>query len=335
MDAEKPRSENREDARKRAEALTTPPPESKKAESPAEEGTGRALTERQRIEARKRRQARRRRPFKGNPLQRGLKATGFEIRRTASFLGNAVLAALASLGPVFSKFGMAVVWLTEAAGKGLGVLRRLWIRLLVAIGGAIRAADRVVTPQRALLVVSAAAAILLAVSQFKGLGAIEIGQPGYAGIEDLARAPTIDHTTPAGVHTKIMVPVAIAALLAVVVIALGSLRAQARRFSRWRRLASMVLVTVGLLSLVVTLLIDLPRAMDTTDAELAYADVSAVLLSGFWLELASGAALAISGLALLFEPSADRVRRREREPRGQDRNASRVPKEARVTGSRA
>lgn len=335
MDPEKPRSEDREDARKRADALTTPPPTGEKSNGPAEKGPGPALTERQRIEARKRRQARRRRPFKGNPLQRGLKATGFEIRRTASFLGNAVLAALASLGPVFSKFGMAVVWLTDAAGRGLGVLRRLWIRLLVALGGAVRAADRVLTPHRALLVVAAAAAILLVIAQFKGLGAIEIGQPGYAGIEDLARAPTIDHTTPAGVHTRIMVPVAVTALLAVIVIALGSLRSQARRFSRWRRLASMVLITVGLLSLVVTLLIDLPRAMDTTDAELAYAEVSAVLLSGFWLELASGAALAITGFALLFEPSTNRVRRRQREPGERGRNTSRVRNEARVTGSRA
>ncbi len=47
------------------------------------------------------------------------------------------------------------------------------------------ALDRVVTPHRALLLVAALAAVLLGVSQYKGLGATEIGQQGYVGIEDL------------------------------------------------------------------------------------------------------------------------------------------------------
>jgi len=300
-------------------------PEAPKEKDPAAKPV---LTEKQRIEARRARQARRRRPVKGNPLSRGMRATGFEIRRTAVFLGNAVLAALAALGPAFSAIGMGLVWLIDRIGVGLKALGRLVSRLLVALGRLVVSLDRVLTPHRALLLVAAVAAVLLGMSQYKGLGAIEIGQPGYAGIEDLARAPAIDHTTPAGVHTQILVPIALLALLAVGVIVLGGVQSFARRVGRWRRLASMTLVAIGLLTLVVGLLVDLPDATDTTEASLAYSGVKAVLLSGFWLQLAAGAALTVSGLALLLEPSARPVADRKRERR-------REPETSNVAGSRA
>ncbi|HNK67048.1 MAG TPA: hypothetical protein PKJ89_11970, partial [Solirubrobacterales bacterium] len=268
-----------------------------------------ALTEKQRIEARRARQSRsHRKSPEGNALSRGLRATGFEVRRTASFIGGGVIAALAALGPLFSSAGMGLVWLIERIGEGLKVLGRVTGRAVAALGRAVVAADRVITPHRALLLVAAIAAVLLAVSQFKGLGQIEIGQSGYSGFQDLARAPAIDHTTPAGVHTKILVPIAGLALVAVAVILLGGLASTAGRFSRFRRLASMVLVTIGLLTLAVALLVDLPDARDTTEAALAYSGVKAVLLSGFWLELAAGAALTVTGFALLFEPSPGRAR---------------------------
>lgn len=279
-----------------------------------------ALTEKQRIEARRARQSQRRRNSpEGNAVSKGLRATGFEIRRTASFLGGAVLAALASLGPVFSSIGMGLVWLIEKAGHGLKALGRLIGRAVAALGRVVVAADRVITPHRALLLVAALAAVLLGISQFKGLGQIEIGQSGYSGFQDLARAPAIDHTTPAGVHTKILVPIAAVALAAVAAILLGGLAGTAKRFSRFRRLASMVLVAIGLLTLVIALLIDLPDARDTTEASLAYAGVKAILLSGFWLELAAGAALTVTGFALLFEPSPGRARekRPEKQPQGE------------------
>ena len=278
------------------------------------------LTEKQRIEARRARQSRRRRkPVEGNPLSKGLRATGQEIRRTASFLGNAVIAALAALGPAFSAVGMGLVWLIEQVGKGLKAAHRLARRALAGLGRAVVALDRVITPGRALILIAALAAILLGVSQFKGLGQIEIGQSGYAGFEDLARAPAIDHTTPAGVHTKILVPIAAVAFAAVIVILLGSIASTAKRFSSLRRLAAMVLVAIGILTLVVALLIDLPDAKDTTEASLAYSGVVAVLLSGFWLELAAGAALTVSGIALLFQPAANRAR----EPRPERSKSSR------------
>ena len=191
------------------------------------------LTEKQRIEARRARQSRRRKKSpEGNALSKGMRATGFEIRRTASFIGGSVVAALAALGPLFSSAGMGLVWLIEKVGNGLRFLGRLIGRAVAVIGRAVAALDQVVTPHRALILVAAIAAVLLGVSQFKGLGQIEIGQAGYAGFQDLARAPAIDHTTPAGVHTKILVPVAAAALAAVAVILLGGLASTTSRFAR-------------------------------------------------------------------------------------------------------
>lgn len=309
-------------AQKRAESLKSA--RDRDNPSPAGRGTssgdggdraGRpALTERQRREARSARKGRRRRPEKGNPVSRALAAASFEVRRTVSFLGRALLAALGALGPVFSSVGMGLVWLVDSAGRLLAALSGLIARAIAGLGRALVAIDRVVTPRRALILVAGLATIVLGISQYKGLGSIEIGQPGYVGIEDLARAPAIDRTTPAGVHTRILVPVAAAGLLAAVVLALGSFGTFTKRFQRFSRLASMVLVAIGLLTLAVALLIDLPDATDTTEAALAYAGVRARLLSGFWLELAAGFSLTLTGLALLLEPTAQRARSRSRRP---------------------
>ncbi|MCB0860233.1 MAG: hypothetical protein KDB54_06220 [Solirubrobacterales bacterium] len=327
MDPDQPKRDDRTDppeggnpdARRRAEGLTARQvSESRKSDSGKPERP--TLTEKQRIEARRARQARRRhKPVEGNPLSKGMRATGIEIRRTASFLGGAVLSALAALGPAFSAAGMGLVWLIERAGAGLKALGRQVGRASAAVGRAVVALDRVITPGRALVLIAAVAAVLLGVAQFKGLGQIEIGQSGYSGFQDLAKAPAIDHTTPADVHTDVFVPIAVVAFAAALVILLGSVAPSAKRFSSLRRLASMLLVAIGLLTLAVALLVDLPDATDTAEASLAYSGVEAVLLSGFWLELAAGAALAASGFALLYEPSTGRIGQRHPESRREGR----------------
>lgn len=329
MDPESPKPEKPGDtdgksddsARKRVDSLSSKKRDEKEPGAAGKEDTGKpVLTERQRIEAREARRKKRASPAPqgANPLAKGLKATGFEIRRTAYFLGRSVIAALAALGPVFSKVGVGLVWLLERAGDLFKAVRRLVARAITVLGRVLVSLDRVLTPHRALILVAGLAAIILGVSQFKGLGQIEIGQAGYAGIEDLARAPAMDKTTPAGVHTRIFVPIAALAFVSVLVILLGGIGTQARRFGRFRRLASMTLVMIGLLTLVVALLVDLPDATDTTEAALAYAEVKARLLSGFWLELAAGTTLAVSGLALLLEPGPQRIRESRRQPRDTD-----------------
>ena len=64
--------------------------------------------------------------------------------------------------------------------------------------------------------------------------------------------------------------------------------------------AGIILAAAGGLTIIVALAIDLPKALDVSEAELSYAGVKAVLLSGFWLELGAGAVLAVTGLATLI-----------------------------------
>ena len=67
--------------------------------------------------------------------------------------------------------------------------------MLAALRGlrtALRFAERVVTPERAVAFVVIAAAIILAASQFVDYRGVEIGAPAYAGVESVAPAPQTD-----------------------------------------------------------------------------------------------------------------------------------------------
>jgi hypothetical protein len=68
----------------------------------------------------------------------------------------------------------------------------------------------------------------------------------------------------------------------------------------------------GHATLGVGLAIDLPRGLDSASASVAYADAQPVLLSGFWLEIASGVVLAAAGLMMALSPSGAEARSRRR-----------------------
>ncbi len=261
------------------------------------------LTEKQRIEARKRRQARRRRTHRGNVLSRGLRATGHEIKRTGAFLGRSLVAGFEALGPVGKGIRQGLGWL----GSTLVRLFRLGLAVVgaitAAVGRALVALDRIATPHRALIAVALVASALLAVSQFVDFRATEIGQPGYAGIEDIATAPRVDVATPTGSHSILLL---IGSALAFGAIA-GSVLTG-------RRSWGLVLASVGGVTVLVSLAVDLPNGLDLAEAGLSYSGVSAVLLSGFWLQLASGVALAAAGLLLPLNPAGD-LPTRARAPR--------------------
>src|SRR4051794_7388786 len=83
--------------------------------------------------------------------------------------------------------------------------------------GAARGATRVsavVTPRRAIGGVVVAAGACLVASQFLDYRAVEIGQPGYAGLPSVARPPTVDVRTAGQAHSYLLVPLGtLAALL--------------------------------------------------------------------------------------------------------------------------
>src|SRR5437868_6935357 len=156
-----------------------------------------------------------------------------------------------------------------------------WVRRACRfLAGAATAASRVVTPGRAAAVVLIGTGALLVASQFIDYRAVEIGQPGYAGLPDVARAPTVDARTAGAAHAYLLVPIGLAAIA---VGALG-LRRETRRLG-------LLVAALGLLSLAVILLVDLPHGLDEGSQTSHFAGTSAVLEDGFYAELAAAGGL--------------------------------------------
>ena len=83
---------------------------------------------------------------------------------------------------------------------------------LAAIGRFLRVASRIVTPARALTVVVAGAAVLLALSQFADYRSVTVGTDAYAEVETVAPAPEKERDETGSAHAYLMVPLAVVAL---------------------------------------------------------------------------------------------------------------------------
>jgi hypothetical protein len=206
--------------------------------------------------------------------------------------------------PPIARLGRAARRLGGRAGRRLRPLAVLLLRALSKLERgllrsrdlAVRAATRAsaaLTPERAIGAAILASAACLAVSQFIDYRAVEIGRSGYAGLP-AARAPTVGAEAAGQAHAYLLVPVALfAALLALV----------ALRSERRRGLARAVFA-LGLLSLAVVLLVDLPAGLDVGGQASRFSGASAVLLDGFYAEIASAAGLMIGALLLVAAPKA-------------------------------
>ncbi len=161
-------------------------------------------------------------------------------------------------GPVYAGAGRLARW----AGRRLRPLGVLALRLLGlaerrarrAAAWAVRTSTRagaVITPERAICGVIVASAACLLASQFVDYRGVEVGGPGYAGLPEAARAPTVGVETPVDAHSYLLVPVALLA---------GGLGVAAARSQR-RRLGRGVFV-LGLLTVAVVLLVDRPAGLD-------------------------------------------------------------------------
>ena len=187
-----------------------------------------------------------------------------------------------------------------------------WLRQAsaVAVKGATRA-SAVLTPQRAVCGVIVASALCLVVSQFVDFRSVEIGQPGYAGLA-AAAAPTVAAKAPVDVHSYVLIPIALLAAVA----AAMALRPERRGLGR-------VVVALGLLSIAVIGLIDLPAGLDEGAQATRFSGATAVLENGFYAELAAAAGLVLGGLLYYARPCRIRInlsgraasaRRRRRRP---------------------
>jgi hypothetical protein len=182
---------------------------------------------------------------------------------------------------------------------GVRLLRLLSViekRLLGLAAWARRAATRasgVLTPQRGICLTILASAACLIAAQFVDYRAVEVGQLAYAGLP-AASAPTVDAQTAGQAHAYLLIPVALLA---------GALALMALRRERRRGLGRIVFV-LGLASLAVTLLVDLPSGLDVGAEASRFAGAKAVLYDGFYAQIAAAAGLMLGGALLVLAPKA-------------------------------
>jgi hypothetical protein len=225
--------------------------------------------------------------------------------------------------------GRVLSLLRRLAGRGWRLARPVvrrafrllgWLepRLLRARDRAVRAsvrASRVVTPERGICLAILAAAACLAASQFVEYRAVEVGQPGYAGLP-AAEPPTVGEERTGEPHSYLLLPVAaLAALLA----AAGMRTPRRRRGDDRRRDESgriatgfgpsaprrgRIVFALGAIGVAVALLVDMPAGLDEGGQRSLFSGATAVLRDGFHAELASSAALMLTGLLLAWAPKA-------------------------------
>jgi hypothetical protein len=178
-------------------------------------------------------------------------------------------------------------------------------------------ASAVLTPERAICGVIVASAICLVVSQFISYRSIEIGQPAYAGLTG-ASPPTVGVKTAGEAHSYLLIPIALFAAIA------GTLALRPNRRGLGR-----VVVALGLLSIAVILLVDLPAGLDAGAQTSRFAGATAVLDSGFYAQLAAAGGLLYYArpcripINLSGRAASARRRRRRRRDSSPDRVARR------------
>jgi hypothetical protein len=208
------------------------------------------------------------------PLARLARRLAGAARRWARWVGR-------RLRPV----GVLLLRVFSVLERRLLRIRDLAIRLATG-------ASAVLTPERAICAVILASGAFLIVSQFIDYSAVAVGQPGYAGLP-AASPPSIDGEAAGAAHAYLLAPVgAIAIGLALVAAWTG------------RNRLGRVVFLFGLASLAVVLLVDRPAGLDAGSETSRYSGAMAVLLSGYYAELAATAGLMLGGLLLVLAPRA-------------------------------
>jgi len=262
-----------------------------RADEPEREPSGRKRREGERKRKRSRRPAGARAKAGAATFATALKEGGSATRKwaaaTAPKAGRRLLAALAAVFALFF----------EVLGFFLNVLIAIGRRLAGPIGAVLRIAgraarggSRLLTPARALAIVVAGAAVLLALSQYADYRTVAIGNDAYSGVQSLAPAPETGRLPTGDAHSYVFVPVAIACLLLLAVATIGR---------RWR--ACRLITLAGIAAVLVALIVDRPAGLDPGDAAIAFQGVHASLIGGFYAQIAAGILLIGSSTLLARE----------------------------------
>lgn len=177
--------------------------------------------------------------------------------------------------------GAAVLW----AWRGL-----LWPAILAIVAllrALVRLGQRHVTPARGVVVVAIFAVGALAASQWLDYRGVSVGSDAYSGsVAAVAPAPDIETERAGEAHAWMMVPLALAALLVVVIAARGRPR------------TARLLIPIGIAAIAISLLVDMPKGLDEGEAAVAYQDAEARLLDGFWMQIVTASVLIACGALL-------------------------------------
>jgi hypothetical protein len=151
------------------------------------------------------------------------------------------------------------------------------------------AAERAVSPERTIALVTIVAAALLAVSQFVDYRGVQAGFEAYRSVSDVVSAPIIEGTraTAGSAHLYLLLAAAVVAIWALA----GAL---AGRLDRAR-----LIWAAGVAGVAVSLVIDLPKGLNEGNASIDHADAHATLLAGFYVQLATSALLVLCGSLLI------------------------------------
>jgi hypothetical protein len=248
---------------------------------------------------------------------RGLERAHPPLSRAGRWSRAKAKRAVAVAGP---RLRPVASWLFRALSLGDRALRR-------GCAATMRAATRasaVVTPQRAIAFVIVAAGACLVASQFVDYRAVEIGQPGYVNLPGVAKPPTVEIRTAGQAHSYVLVAIGVLA------VALGALAGR-----RDRRRLGFPVAMLGLVSIAVILLVDLPHGLDAGAQTSRFSGATAVLEDGFYAELAAAAGLVLAGLLYYARPCRIRINlsgraasARRRRPRRQDSSRATVARRA-------
>lgn len=219
------------------------------------------------------------------PLTRPLRAI---LARIAPLVARLVLLVAAVIGWVLSSIASTIEWTRGAVSE----------RLIPAAGRGTGLASAAIDPVRTGAFSCLIAAGLLIGSQFLDYRGVAVGAPLYQGqIAVDAPAPVTATAVTGSAHLWLLIPVAIGAGI----LAVGILRGGGRNLA-------IAIAALGLITVAVALVVDLPKALDPVNA-LPYSDATTRLLGGFWAQLSAGIALVVSGAVLFRGNQGGRSRR--------------------------